>query len=417
MVSRCGELIPRLTRPRLALLSITLFVLLSMAVWPLARHLWAGHHFRLAQRSLAQRDFQAADAHLRKCLALRGEDGATHLLLARCARRAGRYDEAARHLARCRKEEGAVLEAALLRVQRGELRDDERYLKRTIPPDHPDVALVLEALALGYAKTDRLMDLMECTDLWLRVRPEDSQALYWRGHACERLHQAGQARECYQRAVAADPTYDEARLRLGELLLGRFSEPAAALEQFESARQRRPHDPAVLLGLARCYRLLDRLDESEQAVESVLAQKPRRAEALTERGKLALARERPAEAEGWLRQAAALAADDREALYALIQCLNRQGKKEEADTYDGRLKTLTADLARLDVLLLEIGREPNNPALRCEAGRICLRYGKDREALHWLTSALQAAPNDPAVHAALAEYRQRPDRSTGEDRK
>jgi Tfp pilus assembly protein PilF len=58
-------------------------------------------------------------------------------------------------------------------------------------------------------------------------------------------------------------------------------------------------------------------------------------------------------------------------------------------------------------LIAAIGREPNNAALRREAARICLRYGRDEEGLRWLRSALQAAPQDPATHAALAAYYER----------
>jgi tetratricopeptide (TPR) repeat protein len=404
MLRRCRMLIQRLSRPRVALPGIALLVLLAGAGWRVGRHLWASYHFRAARQSLEQRDFAAADAHLHLCLAVWGDDGASHLLAARCARRAGRLDEAERHLARCRKVEGAALEAALLRVQRGQLGDAESYLKRTIAPDHPDAALALEALALGYAKTERLANLLECTALWLQVRPEDPQALTWRGYAWERLRNATEARTCYERAVAADPTYDDARLPLGNLLLQRFKQPREGVEQFENVRQRRPEEPAVLLGLARGYRLLDRLDEAEQAIESLLARHPDRAEALTERGKLALARGQLSEAEGWLRQAATRAADDREALYSLIQCLHQRGQEEEARACTARLRKLETDLARMDELIAEIGRHPNDPDLRRQAGVICLRYGKDQEGLHWLHSALQAVPSHSATHAVLAEY-------------
>jgi tetratricopeptide (TPR) repeat protein len=409
---------PRLHRRlRVLLAGAALFVLLALIGGAISRPLWADHHFRAAQQSLQRRDFAAAEAHLRACVARRGEDGPTHLLAARCARRAGRYEDAERHLARCRKEPGAALEATLLRVQRGQLGEDENYLKRTITPDHPDAPLVLEALALGYARTDRLASLMECTDLWLQVRPEDAQALYWRGYACERLRHTDKARDLYRRAVAADPTCDDARLRLGDLLVQRFNQPQEALDQFEQVRPRRPDDPAVLLGLARCYRLLDRAEEARQAIDALLARQPRSAEALTERGKLALAAGELSEAEASLRQAVALAGDDRDALYNFIQCLNRLGRDEEARACTARLATLEADLARMSVLIAEIGRDPNNPALRREAGQICLRHGREQEGLRWLHSALQVAPQDPETHAVLNAYHERqgsPDRAAVE---
>jgi tetratricopeptide (TPR) repeat protein len=399
--------IPGLRRPRVALLGVALVVLLSGVGWPMSRHLWAHYHYRAARQSLEQRDFSAAETHLRACFAVWRDDPATHLLAARCAWRQGRYPEAQRHLSRCRNTEAAALETALLRVQRGELRDSENYLKRTIRPDHPDAALVLEALAQGYSKTDRLASLLECTDLWLQVRPEDTFALFWRGFAFERLRQTDKARDCYQRAVAADPAHDEARLRLGNLLLLRLRRPREALEQFETVQPRRPDDPAVLLGLARCYRLLDRADEARQLLGALLESHPRSAEALSERGQLALARGQLSEAENDLRQATALSPDDRESLYSLVQCLNQRGQDKEARVLADQLSKLETDLTRLDVLIAEIGRKPDDADLRREAGVICLRYGKDEAGLRWLHSALQAAPRDPATRAALAEYHER----------
>lgn len=406
MFSRC-RILGQWLRRRVIVPGLILLMCVCVCGWPLSQQLKAAYHFRAAQLALQQRDYSAAEVHLRACLAVWHDDEATHLLAARCARCQEQYQGAQRHLARCRHAEGAKLEAALLRVQRGELDESETYLKRTIAPDHPDAAEVLEALALGYSKTDHLADLLECTDLWLQIRPEDPQALYWRGYAWERLRQSEKARDCYQRATAADPLHDKARLRLGNLFLQRFRRPVEALEQFENLRLRHGDDPEVLLGLARCYRLLDRIDDAQELIRGLLDHHPQLAEALAERGRLAVARGQVAEAESCFRQAAALAPDDREALYDLLQCLERRGQDEEARACADRLRQLEADLARLDELIAAIGRKPADADLRCQAGLLCLRYGRDQEGLRWLHSALQTAPHHPATQAALADYNQR----------
>src|ERR1700687_2119232 len=131
-----------LIRSRIALLSGVLVVLLIAAGYVGGRQLWAGYHLRAARECVARRDFPGASTHLETCLAVWPDDGPTHLLAARCARRAARYDDAEEHLNRCRSLQGltpeATLEGALLHVQRGELGDAEIYLKRTITPDNPD---------------------------------------------------------------------------------------------------------------------------------------------------------------------------------------------------------------------------------------------------------------------------------------
>jgi tetratricopeptide (TPR) repeat protein len=407
MFSHCRMLVQRLGRRRVIVPGLLLLLLVCVGGWPLGRQIEAAYHFRAARRALQQRDFSAAESHLRAYLAVWPDDETAHFLAARCARCQEQYQEAQQHLARCRHVEDAKIEAALLCVQRGQLGENENYLKRTISPHHPDAPLVLEALALGYSKTDRLVGLLECTDLWLQIRPEDPQALYWRGYAWERLRRRDKAWECYQRAVAADPFHHKASLRLANLLLQRFRRPAEALEQLEKIRPQYRDDPEVILALARCYRLLDRLDEAQKLVEELLARHPQLAEALAERGRLARTRGQIAEAENYFRRATTAAPDDREALYDLLQCLEQRGQNEEARLCADRLRQLETDLAHLEELIAQIGRRPDDAYLRCQAGLLCLRYGKDREGLHWLTSALQMSPHHSATHAALADYYQR----------
>jgi predicted Zn-dependent protease len=160
----------------------------------------------------------------------------------------------------------------------------------------------------------------------------------------------------------------------------------------------------VLLGLARCRHRLGQLEEAQQLLDALLARHSRLPQAVGERGRIALDADRPAEAEGWLRQAVALAPDDRDALYALVQCLQRLDKAEEAHSLGQRLEKLRADLARLEVVLAAVTKTPNDPALRHEAGQICLRYGRKEEGLHWLQTALQLAPAHRPTHETLAEY-------------
>src|SRR5262249_49459998 len=145
----------------------------------------------------------------------------------------------------------------------------------------------------------------------------------------------------------------------------------------------------------------------EQILAGLLARHPETAEALAERGKLALDADRLSEAEGWLREAVALAADDREALFNLLHCLARLGKTEEVQTRRAQLRQLETDLARMNVLLVTIARSPNDPAPRQEVGVLCLRHGRDEEGLRWLRGALEVAPWHQPTHAALADYYER----------
>ena len=133
-------------------------------------------------------------------------------------------------------------------MERGEVDAVEEYLRGTIGPDNPDAPIVLEALARGYFMTDRLADLLECSELWLQIRPEETHALFWRGRAWGSSGRSFDAIDAYQQAIKADPENAEARLHLALLLLNHQQAPAEALIHFEYLHQRRPSDPAAALG-------------------------------------------------------------------------------------------------------------------------------------------------------------------------
>jgi tetratricopeptide (TPR) repeat protein len=383
-------------RPRLTLLSAFLLGLLVVGGALLFPHARALYHARAAERAIARRDFDEARGHLAVCLEAWPDRASTLLLAARTARRAGRFDEAERHLAHLQARHGTsdqtALEWAMLSAERGDLGKAEVYLKSKVGPDHPDAPLVYEALAHGYLLTDRPIDLLDCTDAWLQVRPGDSQALYYRGRAWERLTNWDKAAEAHRQAVEADPDNDDARLHLAQLLLLMDKDAAQALDHFERVRARRPSDPDVILGLAGCQKALGHPDAARELLDGLLTSHPNHPRALGQRGQLALDEGDPARAEDLLRRAFALAPEDREALNGLIRALAAQGKKE-AQELEPRLEQLNADLSRYHDLVRAAAKDPGNLALRTEAATICLRLGRKADARRWLAGVLQIDSN------------------------
>src|SRR5262249_53194846 len=153
----------------------------------------------------------------------------------------------------------------------------------------------------------------------------------------------------YRQAVALHPESDEAHQRLADTLLIAGS-AAEALEQFEWLRARRPEEPALLLGAARCHHKLGQLDQAVALLDPLLARQPDNAAALEERGEIAADQGQDAEAEKWFRAAVAVKPHDRQANYNLFQCLQRLGKTDEAREIGARVDQLDADLKRLDEL-------------------------------------------------------------------
>jgi tetratricopeptide (TPR) repeat protein len=363
--------------------------------------------WRQAEAALGRHDLAAAAAHLTRYLEHRPNDTAAWFLTARIARRLGRYPEAEQSLKRCQQLGGVTeatrLEWDLLRVQQGDLADVHTRLRMTITPDHPDAPLVLEALARGYLRCDRLREVVEACDLWVSRQPDHPWPWLWRGGVFERLGNYHQALADYRRALENAPDDRDVRQALGALFV-RARQPGAAVEHFQYLLDRSPDDHEALLGLAACRIEQGESEEAVPLLERVLANEPTPARGLFLRGKAALELRDAAGAQHWLAQAVRQAPDDPEALHQLILTLRTQGEDAEADQLAPRLEALRQDLARLNELTRTIARNPDDARPRYEAGVVALRLGRTDEGVRWLESALRARGDHRPAHAALAEH-------------
>jgi tetratricopeptide (TPR) repeat protein len=382
------------------------------------RHAWAEWHYRAAQHALERRAFAEARTHLACCLQVWPTSASVHLLAARAARRAGAYPDAEQHLQRCQEltdtPDGLTREWNLLRAQRGELTPQvEGYLASCLRQDPPDAPLLLEALTQGYRQTCRLGEARACVEQLLERQPDHARALVWYGEILEQFRLPQLALDAYQRAFDLDPEDDWGRLCLAELKLHRHDAAAAAVH-FEVLCHRLPGNAAVRLGLARCRRQAGQTDEARQLLDALLVEHPDEGLILSERGRLALNAGELAAAETWLRQAAARLPGDRQAIYALYQCLSQRGRTAEAETYLARAEAIDRDQRRVADLTEQVVKARQAPALRCELGVLCLRLGQEQEGLRWFFSALHDDPAHKPTHQALADYYQRtgqPDRA------
>jgi predicted Zn-dependent protease len=398
----------------LAAFLLILLAFAGLAGYVGGRDLWRHSQYRAIRQALDRRDFADARARLGRCLNSWPRDAALRLLAARAARQTGDYREAERELDLCEELAGDAdtieLERALLTAQGSDPTKVEGYLLARLEKQPAQAVLILEALAQGYLKTQRLAEALGCLDRWLEREPSNVQALLWHGQVLERWNQLGEAVASYRRAVAANPGHEKGR-RLLALALVRSDQAGEAAEHLERLR-RRAADPELLLGLARCRRCLGQVDEARRLLDEVLARQARHAEALSERGKLALQTGRPAEAERWLRRALAQAPYDRETNYTLYLCLRQRGRAGEAARALERVERIRADLQRVAELRQKVAASPRDPSLRCEVGQIFLRNGQAEAGLRWLHSALELEPGHAAAREALARYQRQTGKKT-----
>jgi Tfp pilus assembly protein PilF len=362
-----------------------------------------------AEQALQRHDYHGAYRLLQGCLQRRPDDAPLLLLAGRTARRAGLYEQAAKHFNAYRRLQGETssltLEWSLMRAQRGDWQA-EPYLKARADAGDPDAPLIWEVLTQLYLDAYRLFEARACLDHYLECYPDDVLALLGRAYIWERLLHYPEAVRDYRRAVGIEPDNDRARLGLAENLLI-VGPPEDAAEQFEWLRRRHADDAAASLGLARAWRQQGHIEAARQLLDALLREHPRHVGALTERGRLALEEGQPRQGADWLRRAVERAPHDREALYNLSRCLQECGSPDEARQCQSRFERADADLKRLGQLTKDVLREPDNAALRCEGGILFLNNGEEQEGVRWLRQALRLDPGYRPAHKALADYYQR----------
>jgi tetratricopeptide (TPR) repeat protein len=365
--------------------------------------------WREAQSCLAKHDLESAATHLERYLSNRPDDAAAWLLAARTARRLEHIEDARRYLERCQQLSGVTdstrLEWDLLRVQQGDIGGIDVRLRQSIGPDHPDALFVLEALARGYIRSERLAEAVQACDLWIAQQPEHPWPWLWRGSIYERLNHRDRAISDYRRAVQNAPDKTDARMLLGSALL-RERQPGPAAEQYEAILVQSPNETAAQVGLAACRMEQARTSEAIVILDRVLDSGGASSLVFLLRGKAALEQDRSEDAEHWLREAVRLAPYDPEALYQLSLSLRSQQKEDEAASVSQRVDRLRTDFVRLDELIRAIARKSDDPQLRHEAGVIALRVGRTEEALRWLQSLLLLSGDHRDTHIVLMGYYQ-----------
>jgi tetratricopeptide (TPR) repeat protein len=360
-----------------------------------------------AEAALARRDLPAAADHADRYAALRPDDPAGRFRAARAARRAGRFADARRHLGEYERLGGDAdavrLERDLLLVQQGVMGRADVRLRATVGPDHPDVGLVLEALARGYTLAERWADAREACELWRAVEPDAPGGWLWGGWVCERMAQTEPAAGFYRRALELAPDDRDVRVAYARVRL-RQHDQADAAPHYRWVLDRDPDDVEALLGLAGCRIEAGRAAEAVPLIDRALAREPASGLGMALRGRAALDGGDLPAAEDWLRRAVAAEPADAEALNLLVAALRAQGKAAEAEPLVPRLEALQRDLRRLTELTRAITPRLADPGPCHEAGVIALRVGRTQQGLNLLQEALRRDPGHRPTHAALAAH-------------
>jgi len=408
-------------RPRLVFAGM---IAVGLLVWGCV-FLWGRHHLDAARHASNHGRFALAKRYLHKCLAVWPNSYQAHLLAARVCRIQRSYAEAELHLSTCFTSSGFTedlqREWTLLHAQTGAFPGLELQLRSWVN-DGPAQA-ALEALVFCLIVQSRVGLARHYLDLWLQDDPDNSLALFWRGLTRQRIGEFQEARKDYARSVELDPDNSEARVQLVQLLFlkNHFDEARNHLSILARTDPDNP-DVGLLLGMDRFHE--GEWEDAEKCFARVLNIDPTHARAIHQRGLVALQQRRLAQAERWLRLAVEVKPDlavnapaenapvsvrltepERAAAhYSLYLCLLQQpGRRQSAAAELAAYKENLELTRRLNGLLGQVEKQPQDPAPLVEAAEILLQRRQTFVASQYLQRALQLFPNHEKARKLLAD--------------
>ena len=191
---------------------------------------------------------------------------------------------------------------------------------------------------------------------WLADHPADARALFDAGYAADALGKGEEAAGFYRRAVAADPKRFEAHLSLG-LLLAREGKLEEARGELQAATGLDPGD-AGPAAKARAWRALAQIDRNAN----------------------------PGEASNDLLEALKLSSETPDDTLLAAELAEKAGQPEAAEAAYRRL----------------LARDAGSVAANAGLAHVLIARKEYADAEKLLRTALEKAPDDPAMNAQLA---------------
>jgi tetratricopeptide (TPR) repeat protein len=248
-------------------------------------------------------------------------------------------------------------------------------------PASPGYAAYERANALFVAK--RLPEALAATEESLRLDPKLVPALTLKAKLAMAAYRLDVARQCLEQALALDPRAAYAQFLYG-LQAYLENDVKSALPRFRKARQLNPNDPRAALYLGLTVESLGQPAEAmslyEEAVRLERSEGKLQAETLLPGARLLLLLGRVEECERWIRQAAKLSPNSRDAHFELARLLLKKGDAAQAategETALGLSEGVVTDAA-IHYLLIRAWQQDGRP---------------DRAALHADVMRIQETP-------------------------
>jgi Tfp pilus assembly protein PilF len=398
----------RIRRHPILAVAATAFILLL--VTGCIVHWLAVLHYHAAKTALAEGELESARNQLSLCRLVWPGNVDTLLLSARIERLDGKYKAAETYLSECKWWQGGAseqtqFEGTLLRTSAGGLIDAEGGLYHAVQVNDPGAPLILETLAICYARQGQNQFSMRALDQWLQLEPNNLRALHMRADLNIGSNNMENARLDLRKLVRLAPNNRKYRLRYTSFLLDENNLDEAAL-QLESLQKAYGADPEVLLNLARYHFAKGQLDEARKRFQQLLDGEPDNWQAMFYLARLENQAGHPAVAEKWARAALDREPGNNDIHVALFKALRSQPNKSKEAKEQGERQKEVEKYTRLinQIFTQDLQRSGHTPDLYAKLGDAFLHLNMNKTGLYWLEAALRKDPNQPTAHVVLARY-------------
>ena len=248
MFCRLGKIIR--TRPRATVLLLSLTILVGTGAG------FYGYAASISGMRRRARTGRPAEARhrLELCLSVWPRSSAVHLLAARAARLSEDYEAAEAHLKKCmtlqhRRERSHAAGVSSHSRQTGEEDEVAPLLQRLVAQKHPEAPLILETLARVYMHNLRDGPAYAILNRWIELEPGNAKPFHWRGWILERLHNDKLALKDYEQRGHGTPAWS--RLTCGwRKCCWMISEPSRRSPTWSSSAGNFPTPPTSWCGWA-----------------------------------------------------------------------------------------------------------------------------------------------------------------------
>lgn len=371
---------------------------------------WFGRTWRFQQirAQLQARDYNSAARDLSTWIESHPKDAEAHYLLGMAQLGANHPQEAIHAFDRARRlgYPEAPLERAIgiLFARAGRHREAEPMLLRDLSRSPAPDAERDEALAKVYLETLRLNLALQAIDRWAAAAPHQGKPHLWRAEVNARLG-ASPARlaEDYQRALAIEPTLDDARLPLAEALAG-AGRHAEALEHFRQYLNQHPNDANALARAAASALAEGEENEALGWVDRALSIDPNNVVALDARSSLAIRQRDNQSALRWLDAAIAADPHNPEFHYRRALALERLGRADEARDARERHRRLQQEALELEALRKAIVAAPRDARTTLTLARWLIEHNRADEGEELAQRAFELPDGRRDAARLLADY-------------